>query len=619
MVLLAALVLAGCYNDESLKNQMNELNNRVTALEEWKKQISDQMTAFQNIVNGKCFITSVNEQEDNSLIIKYVKVENGTAGEEKSFTYTPPTQTPGTGTNSVIGAEQGEDGRYYWTLNGEALTDKDGNKIYTTGPTVVKMGSEIYEGSVDINENLIQTNAVYISTDGEKTWYKISGENGKDALNGFFKNVEKTQDGIKFTIAGTSSDEVITVPYYNGIGLKFIHGGNEISNFESSISVGVINEITYDFLSEEPNDYKVFASILPNKEGWSASIDESAKKITITSTEYTENTAEEALLQVIVTDNRTNSRIYMIKMSNKGLSQNSNNEFEITTFGELEYVAKMVNSRSDVYNGSGVKYILTKDIYNAGGTQEFHTPIGKTGAPFTGTFDGRGYTISGLNIEGPKSGSEDGNYGLFGLIDGATIKNVKVSGTVTAACSVETSIGGIAGKSLNSANITNCESMVNINVTAATDNKATYAAGILGFANGDVVIEGCINKGNITLVSKPTTNTVAIGAIVGHTWGAVNTLTLTDCINEAGASVSMEEGCNTTNCYVGGLVAFLKAVGPAKAHTIEDCLNKMYNGQEGSIIKYTTFSDREIKIINNGTTTTLTSGTTYPAAATQAN
>ena len=45
---------------------------------------------------------------------------------------------------------------------------------------------------------------------------------------------------------------------------------------------------------------------------------------------------------------------------------------------------------------------------------------------FAGTFDGDGHTISGLYINSDKS-----NQGLFGLINGAEIKNLKVEGNVT--------------------------------------------------------------------------------------------------------------------------------------------------------------------------------------------
>lgn len=63
------------------------------------------------------------------------------------------------------------------------------------------------------------------------------------------------------------------------------------------------------------------------------------------------------------------------------------------------------------------------------------TPIGTArarqrlhGNAFKGTFDGRGFTISGLSIDATVSGDNvDDAYGLFGVIDGATVTNLTLA------------------------------------------------------------------------------------------------------------------------------------------------------------------------------------------------
>ena len=66
--------------------------------------------------------------------------------------------------------------------------------------------------------------------------------------------------------------------------------------------------------------------------------------------------------------------------------------------------------------------MLTADIDLSG---ETWTPIGSESTPYTGTFDGQGYTISGMTIENAESYS-----GLFGNVTG-TVKNFTVTGSIT--------------------------------------------------------------------------------------------------------------------------------------------------------------------------------------------
>lgn len=80
-------------------------------------------------------------------------------------------------------------------------------------------------------------------------------------------------------------------------------------------------------------------------------------------------------------------------------------------------------------------YILTADIDL---TDKDFTPIGTNEAPFTGVFDGNGYTISGLTLE-----TSENYQGLFGVNEGV-IRNV----TLADDCTVTGNgyVGGIAGK-----------------------------------------------------------------------------------------------------------------------------------------------------------------------------
>ena len=91
-----------------------------------------------------------------------------------------------------------------------------------------------------------------------------------------------------------------------------------------------------------------------------------------------------------------------------GSNYNSATEFTIADAGDLAQFAVMVNGGKD-FSGKTVK--LTDDIDL--GSQEW-TPIGDDGYNnlFSGTFDGNGKTISGLQI----TSANDGFVGLFGFI-----------------------------------------------------------------------------------------------------------------------------------------------------------------------------------------------------------
>ncbi len=135
-------------------------------------------------------------------------------------------------------------------------------------------------------------------------------------------------------------------------------------------------------------------------------------------------------------------------------------------------------------------YILTCDIDMSGVK---HTPIGTVDKPFTGTFNGAGYTISNLNIQGADIGAISGlsdksltAYGLFGVvknsdnIDIARIQNVNI---VSASISHTKTASGAAG--IVAAVVYNGVYMDNIAIIdgtinlTATSGQVLYGAGHL--------------------------------------------------------------------------------------------------------------------------------------------
>lgn len=119
------------------------------------------------------------------------------------------------------------------------------------------------------------------------------------------------------------------------------------------------------------------------------------------------------------------------------------------------------------------------DFYNGGSGW---MPIGTSSIPFSGTFDGQGHTISGLNINRPNSDK----VGLFGCISNATIENVNIKDSDVIANDY---VGLLCGYSTGESSISNSNVLGTI-----TGNN--YLAGVVGFGE-TLQISNCQNKANI--------------------------------------------------------------------------------------------------------------------------
>ena len=99
-------------------------------------------------------------------------------------------------------------------------------------------------------------------------------------------------------------------------------------------------------------------------------------------------------------------------------------------FAAALLLSSAVSAQTQITDEAGLKaiandlsgnYVLAADITLTGQW----TPLGTEASPFTGTFEGGGHSIKGLNV----TASRDlDNSGLFGYAKGATLKNVSIIG-----------------------------------------------------------------------------------------------------------------------------------------------------------------------------------------------
>lgn len=190
--------------------------------------------------------------------------------------------------------------------------------------------------------------------------------------------------------------------------------------------------------------------------------------------------------------------------------------YQISTAEGLKWFRDKVNS-AKTKEETKICAVLTEDIDL---NNEPWTPIGigedtrKEDLPYSGTFDGNGHTISGLNVN-----YGDKNGGLFCYVKSATIKNLTVAGSVTYSSGDGIAYGGIVGYA-DSSTIENC-------TNRCTVTGRWYAGGIVGWsADSDII--GCANFGNI---SSPFRSGGICGIVIGQVDAYGIDAIIRDCYN----------------------------------------------------------------------------------------
>ena len=252
---LMAPVFTACtdYQDE-----IDALDFRITVLENLVKQLNFDLESMQVIVyamESGDYITNVTENSEGyiltfnnagSVVIKNgVDGINGKDGKDA--------QTPD------ISVVQGEDGLWYWTLNGELLTNEDGDPIRANGKDgqngqdgkdgldgkdgqdgkdgengkdavspQVRINGEtgIWEISIDGGINWISTGTPATGNDGKDGKDGQNGKDGKDGKDGengkdgkdgnqFFTTVYyEVNDSGEFMVVITKAGQTFKIPIY---------------------------------------------------------------------------------------------------------------------------------------------------------------------------------------------------------------------------------------------------------------------------------------------------------------------------------------------------------------------------------------------------------------------
>jgi len=233
------------------------------------------------------------------------------------------------------------------------------------------------------------------------------------------------------------------------------------------------------------------------------------------------------------------------------------------------YIIWDVNDLQDINLDLAAYYELGQDI-DASATVGWHAGAGFipiNGGGFTGHFDGKGYTISGLFINRPATD----DVGLFDTANGATIQNVHLincsvtgqdgigglvancSNTPVSNCSCSGDIsgrnlvGGLVGLFYGAVTMTGCSSNGTVTASAAISNSG----GLIGWVGLGATIEKSFSQSSVTAVGT------GVGGLIGYT-------------SQADINQCFATGNVTGEPYVGGLIGYT-AFGAGVVCNVRNC------------------------------------------------
>lgn len=336
-MILGLLSLVSCteYDEVAMWNKNEDMGSRLAALKELCSQLNTNIVSLQQIVEalqGNDYVTGVVPVVENGETVGYtisfsksgpVTIYHGKKGENGQ-----------NGTTPVIGVEQDTDGLYYWTLDGEWLTDDEGSKILAQGMA----GKSAYELAVEkgyrgtLDEWLASLNGSngddgksayelavengyqgteeewlaslkgsagdqgddgvtpklevrddgywYISYDNGQTWNKLgpaTGDPGEDG-DSMFSDIDVSDpDYLVLTLAETGAS--IKLPYYKDkFDLLFVSGSDRVKEMSVYCGPGATAEVEYELTN--PLNVQVAIECISHS-GYEVAVDKSAKKITV--------------------------------------------------------------------------------------------------------------------------------------------------------------------------------------------------------------------------------------------------------------------------------------------------------------------------------------------------
>ena len=538
IILFAAVVFCGCsdFDDSELRGRIDGYKNRIEALKAKAETLGKQLADLSYLTNGNV-ITTVSQDADGKYVVTYK--------DNKDVEHTVVLATMDDIVDvPIIGVKLDENGVYYWTkcIDGEItwLTDDDGEKFPVSGYTPT------------------------ISVDADGCW-TVDGVQILDAsgnpikattdATSVFRSAELDGDGNFSLTLGDGS--TITLRVFNSLNLKLdAMPVTTVADPSKSITV------SYE-LSGEAKETAIVA--VAKAEGLDAVIDRDAKTVTVSfDASFSRGT-------VIVMAYDLADNVIVKPLFYKAATLGT---VAISTPDQLVAFAAAVNAGGEE---AAAKAVLTQDIdmkdvaWTPIGNGAYTTANAMTGPAFQGTFDGQGHTVRNLKIVVPADAAAGSAWGLFGVLKGATVRNLAIGegSSVVSTAAAMTAVGAVAGYAYE-ATIENCENRAAIDIQGGGDNVRESAGGIVGAicANeNDSHILSCTNYGKITSKNSVNTKNGATGFSIGGIVGFADASTTTERYNNVVGCVN-EGAIDAQATRTAGVVATMN-----KYTKLENCAN----------------------------------------------
>ena len=227
--------------------------------------------------------------------------------------------------------------------------------------------------------------------------------------------------------------------------------------------------------------------------------------------------------------------------------------YEISTADQLENFRDIVNGASGnpaawavLMNDIDLSSVCGAELSNGTSWEPIGNSIRNS---YEGTFDGDGHTISGLYI----NNTSDNYQGLFGRVNGGTVQDLSVSGSVKG----DDYVGGVVGYNYSGI-VTGCIFSGSGSVSGVTGSD--YVGGVVGDNGSSASVENCYNTGSV----NGSADSSSVGGVVGDNSGTVKNCYNTDAVSGSGWYVGGVVGSNSgtvENCYNTDKVSGNRSVG----------------------------------------------------------
>ena len=234
-----------------------------------------------------------------------------------------------------------------------------------------------------------------------------------------------------------------------------------------------------------------------------------------------------------ITDNGSNTYTFIMPSENVTIGATfSISEDDFTETGTNEYTIKTANGWG--WFCFATNYDLVPEGFSGktvklAGNVSSSEMAGTSGHPFKGTFDGQNYTLT-FN----RTAAEE-FCAPFHYINGATISNLHVQGTITGGNYER--LGGLVGHSEGNITINNCRVSTEISTTVS---GVGFHGGIIAFwydSSVECTVTGCVYDGLIYNPSEADATTYCSG-FIGNLFGSNLFVTFTDCLFAPAAYVT---------------------------------------------------------------------------------